>query len=186
MEVGARQAVLVNEHYQTSQENIYAVGDVIGFPALASTSMGQGRLAVSHMFNLQDLDALPRTFPYGIYTIPEVSMVGITEEEAKASNLDFIVGRAHHANLPRGRIMGASSGVLKLIITREDQVIRGVHIMGRMASEMIHYGLALVQKEYTLHEVVSSVFNFPTLHELYKYACYDALGNLSGHKIKEF
>ena len=186
VELGKREAVVVNEQYQTSQDNIYAVGDVIGFPALASTSMDQGRVAVSHIFNIHDLDALPKIFPYGIYTIPEVSMVGITEEQALAENMKYIVGRAHHSKVPRGRIMGAKFGVLKIIVSEEDMVIRGVHIMGRLASELIHYGLAIVESEKTVNEIVATVFNFPTLHDLYKYACFDALGNLSGHKIKDF
>jgi len=186
VEIGKREAIIVNEHYQTSQKNIYAVGDVIGFPALASTSMDQGRVAVSHIFGINDLDALPKIIPYGIYTIPEVSMVGITEEQAQAEGMDYVVGRSHHSKIPRGRIMGARSGVLKMIVSKEDLVIRGVHIMGRMASELIHYGLAIVESEKTVNEVVATVFNHPTLHDLYKYACFDALGNLSGHKIKDF
>jgi NAD(P) transhydrogenase len=148
--------------------------------------MDQGRVAVSHMFNIHDLDALPKVFPYGIYTIPEVSMVGISEEQARAEGMDYIVGRSHHAKVPRGRIMGAKSGILKIIVSREDMVIRGVHIMGRMAAELIHFGLAIVQEEKTVSEIQATVFNYPTLHDLYKYACYDALGNLSGHKIKDF
>jgi len=186
VELGKRESVVVNEKYQTSQENIYAVGDVIGFPALASTSMDQGRVAISHIFDIHDLDALPKIFPYGIYTIPEVSMVGITEEEAIAAGMDYVVGRAHHEKVPRGRIMGAQTGVLKIIVSKEDNVIRGVHIIGRIAAELIHYGLAAVQSEMTINAVVSTVFNYPTLHDLYKYACYDALGTISGHKIKEF
>lgn len=186
VELGKREAIVVNDKYQTSRENIYAVGDVIGFPALASTSMDQGRVAVSNMFDIHDLDALPKVFPYGIYTIPEVSMVGITEEEAKDSGMDYLTGRAHHENIPRGRIMGVQTGMLKIIVSKDDMVIRGVHIMGRLASEMIHYGLAIVQSEKTVNEVIATVFNYPTLHDLYKYACYDAMGNLSGHKIKDF
>jgi NAD(P) transhydrogenase len=186
VELGKREAVNVNDKYQTSQDNIYAVGDVIGFPALASTSMDQGRVAVSHIFGIHDLDALPKLFPYGIYTIPEVSMVGITEEQALADSMNYIAGRAHYAKVPRGRIMGAKTGVLKIIVSKDDMVIRGVHIMGRLATELIHYGLAIVEAEKTVNEVVATVFNFPTLHDLYKYACFDALGNLSGHKIKDF
>jgi NAD(P) transhydrogenase len=186
VELGKREAVEVDENYQTSQENIYAVGDVIGFPALASTSMDQGRVAVSKIFEIHDLDALPKVFPYGIYTIPEVSMVGITEEQAQESGMDYVVGRAHHSKVPRGRIMGAETGILKIIVTKEDKIIRGVHIMGRNSSELIHYGLAIVQPEMTINAVVSTVFNYPTLHDLYKYACYDALGNLSGHKVRDF
>lgn len=186
IELGKREAIVVNEQYQTSQENIYAAGDVIGFPALASTSMDQGRVAVSHIFDIHDSDALPKIFPYGIYTIPEVSMVGITEEQAKESGMDYLAGCSHHSKVPRGRIMGAKFGVLKIIVSKDDMVIRGVHIMGRLASELIHYGLAIVEAEKTVNEVVSTVFNYPTLHDLYKYACFDALGNLSGHKIKDF
>jgi NAD(P) transhydrogenase len=186
IELGKREAIVVNEQYQTSQDNIYAAGDVIGFPALASTSMDQGRVAVSHIFDIHDSDALPKIFPYGIYTIPEVSMVGITEEQAIASGMNYLVGSSHHSKVPRGRIMGAKFGVLKIIVSKDDMVIRGVHIMGRLASELIHYGLAIVEAEKTFNEIVSTVFNYPTLHDLYKYACFDALGNLSGHKIKDF
>ena len=100
--------------------------------------------------------------------------------------MDYLTGRAHHQNIPRGRIMGVQTGMLKIIVSKDDMVIRGVHIMGRLASEMIHYGLAIVQSEKTMNEVIATVFNYPTLHDLYKYACYDALGNLSGHKIKDF
>ena len=148
--------------------------------------MDQGRVAISHIFEIHDLDALPKVFPYGIYTIPEVSMVGITEEQAQESGMDYIVGLSHHPNVPRGRIMGAKTGILKIIVSKDDMVIRGVHIMGRMASEIIHYGLAIVQYEKTVNDVVSTVFNYPTLHDLYKFACYDALGNLSGHKLRDF
>lgn len=186
IDLGKRETIVVNEQYQTSQENIYAAGDVIGFPALASTSMDQGRVAVSHIFDIHDTDALPKIFPYGIYTIPEVSMVGITEEQAIAEGMSYLVGCSHHSKVPRGRIMGAKFGVLKIIVSKDDMVIRGVHIMGRLASELIHYGLAIVEAEKTVNEIVSTVFNYPTLHDLYKYACFDALGNLSGHKIKDF
>ncbi len=183
--VGKRETIIVNDKYQTNVPNIYAVGDVIGFPALASTSMDQGRVAVSHMFEIDDFDSLPKIFPYGIYTIPEVSMVGMTEEDAKESGVDYFVGRAHHAKMARGAIMGSKAGVLKLIIRRSDSVILGVHIVGQQASELIHYGLTLVKDRKSVMEVIATVFNFPTLHELYKYACYDALGNLSGRKLKE-
>ena len=186
IDLGKREAIVVNEQYQTSQKNIYAAGDVIGFPALASTSMDQGRVAVSHIFDIHDSDALPKIFPYGIYTIPEVSMVGITEEQAIAEGMNYLVGCAHHSKVPHGRIMGAKFGVLKIIVSKDDMVIRGVHIMGRLASELIHYGLAVVEAEKTVNEIVSTVFNYPTLHDLYKYACFNALGNLSGQKIKDF
>ena len=183
--LGKRETVLVDGSYRTNIANIYAVGDVIGFPALASTSMDQGRVAVSHMFQINDFDTLPKVFPYGIYTIPEVSMVGLTEEQAAASGVAYFVGRAHHAKMARGMILGAKSGMMKLIIRKSDSVILGVHLIGQQSSELIHYGLTLVKDSKSIMEVISTVFNYPTLHELYKYACYDALGNLSGRKLKE-
>ncbi len=185
VKVGARQAIEVNSNYQTNIPNIYAVGDVIGFPALASTSMDQGRVAVSHMFNTKDLDAIPKIFPYGIYTIPEVSMVGSTEEQAKKDNIDYCIGTALYKNCTRGKIRGNNSGFLKIIFRRKDLAVIGVHILGELATELIHYGMGLVENEKTLLEVLSVVFNYPSYHELYKNASYDGLGNLSGHKVRE-
>jgi NAD(P) transhydrogenase len=182
--IGKREAITVDLNYQTSVQNIYAVGDVIGFPALASTSMDQGRVAVSHIFNTKDLDSLPKIFPYGIYTVPEVSMVGMGEAEAKKAGLNYCTGKARHENMARGKIMGAKNGFLKLLFSKEDLQIRGVHIIGHLASELIHYGLSLVENRKTVTDVISTVFNYPSLHDLYKYACYDGLGNLSGHKVK--
>lgn len=184
IKTGKRETIEVNSEYRTNVEHIYAVGDVIGFPALASTSMDQGRAAVAHIFKTKDLEYLPSFMPYGIYTIPEVSMVGTTEEEAISSKMNYCVGKANYADMARGQIMGAKSGFLKLIFTRDDLKIRGVHIIGHIASEMIHYGVELVEGGKTLYDVIGKVFNFPTLHELYKYAAYDGLSNFSGHKIK--
>lgn len=181
--IGKREAIEVNDHYQTNIPHIYAAGDVIGFPALASTSMDQGRIAVAHMFDIHDLDALPKIFPYGIYTVPEVSSVGISEEQTREKGLAFCTGKAFHADLPRGKIMGAKDGFLKILFEKESLVILGVHILGPLASELIHYGLSLIENKKTVLHVISTVFNFPTLHDLYKYACYDGLGNLAGHKI---
>lgn len=185
LKVGERQAIIVNEHYQTNIENIYAVGDVIGFPALASTSMDQGRVAVSHIFNTKDLDSLPKIFPYGIYTIPEVSMIGMTEEQAQAAKIEYCTGIARYRNVHRGKIKGLNSGFLKLVFRKQDLVVIGIHIIGDLATEIIHFGLLLIESKKTLLEIVSIVFNYPTLHDLYKYASYDGLGNLSGHKIKK-
>jgi NAD(P) transhydrogenase len=184
VKTGKRETIVVDSSYSTNVPHVFAVGDVIGFPALASTSMDQGRVAVAHMFQTQDLDHLPKYFPYGIYTVPEVSMVGITEEEAVTQNLSYCVGRARYSDMARGKIMGAKAGFLKLVFNRSDLVIRGVHVIGNIACELIHYGMALVEEEKTLYDVIGTVFNFPTLHDLYKYAAYDGLGNLSGHKIK--
>jgi len=179
-----RETITVNEHYQTNVANIYAVGDVIGFPALASTSMDQGRVAVSHIFQTKDLEQIARILPYGIYTIPEISCAGLNEEEAKEQNLDYCIGVARHCDLPRGKIMGAQHGMLKLIFGKQDLVVYGVHIMGHLATELIHHGLGLIESKTTLLQIIGKVYNFPTLHDLYKYAAYDGLGNVAGHNVK--
>jgi NAD(P) transhydrogenase len=184
LQMGKRGTLVVNHNYQTNIPHIYAVGDVIGFPALASTSMDQGRVAVAHIFKTKDLEHLPQNFPYGIYTIPEVSTVGISEEVAKEKGIHYMVGRARYADMPRGKIMGTKSGFLKLIFDTKTQTILGVHIIGNIASELIHYGLSMVEEKKTLSDLIGTVFNFPTLHDLYKYAAYDGLSNLTGHKIK--
>ncbi len=185
IQTGKRETIVVDENFRTNIPNIFAVGDVIGFPALASTSMEQGRIAVTHMFQTGDLHSLADIFPYGIYTVPEVSMIGITEEEAAGQAIDFCTGYSYYRDLPRGRIMGYSdNGFLKLVVDKTTKKILGVHIMGFIATELIHYGMSLVRNEKTLDYVIGTVFNFPTLHDLYKYASYDALGNLAGKKVK--
>jgi NAD(P) transhydrogenase len=182
--VGKREAIEVDNQYRTSIPHIYAVGDVIGFPALASTSMDQGRVAVAHIFQTEDLEHLSKVFPFGIYTIPEVSMVGMTEEDAQHQGIPYGVGKARYADMARGRIMGAKNGFLKLVFDNTTQQILGVHVIGNMATEIIHYGLLLVQDKKNLYDVIGEVFNFPTLHDLYKYAAYDGLSNISGYKVK--
>ncbi|MGC1879495.1 MAG: Si-specific NAD(P)(+) transhydrogenase [Rhabdochlamydiaceae bacterium] len=182
--IGSREQVFVDAQYRTNIPHIYAVGDVIGFPALASTSMDQGRVAVAHIFQTQDLEHLPSHFPYGIYTVPEVSMVGITEEEAVKRNLNFCIGKARYSDMPRGKILGTKSGFLKLIFSRDELRILGVHIIGHLATEIVHYGVMLVEEKKNLNDLIGQVFNFPTLHELYKYAGYDGLSNYTGHKVK--
>lgn len=183
--VDKRENIPVNEKYQTVIPNIYAVGDVIGFPALASAGMDQGRVAVAHIFQTKDIEKISPILPYGIYTVPEISTAGLSEEEAKQKGLSYCTGIARHADMPRGKIMGATEGLLKLIFTRDDKVIHGVHIIGPLATELIHHGMDLIESKKTLDDVIGKVYNFPTLHDLYKYAAYDGLGNLSGHKIKK-
>jgi NAD(P) transhydrogenase len=182
---GKRELIEVNENYQTVLPHIYAVGDVIGFPALASTSMDQGRMAVAHMFKAGDLDNVSKVFPFGIYTIPEISMVGITETEAKKSGIDYCLGYSHYENISRARIqMDNNVGFMKLIYDKKTSIVLGVHIIGQLATEIIHYGLTLVKDRRTVNDIISTVFNYPTLHDLYKYAAYDGLGNRVGHTIK--
>lgn len=182
--VGPREQIHVDSSFRTNLPHIFAVGDVIGFPALASTSMEQGRIAVAHMFHTQDLEHHPLFFPYGIYTIPEISMVGITEEDVMKTGEPYVVGKARYSDLARGKIMGVTRGFLKLIILREDLSIRGVHVIGNIATELIHYGTHLVEEKKDLYYLISQVFNYPTFHDLYKYAAYDALSALAGRKLK--
>lgn len=186
IKLGKRETIATDDQYRTNIPNIYAVGDVIGFPSLASTGMDQGRVAITHMYNTGDLDHIAKILPFGVYTIPEVSKVGLSEEEAQKANLNYCVGKARHKDMARGKIMGTTEGFLKLVFTKDDLVVQGVHIIGSLATELIHYGMALISNKTTLLQIISTVFNYPTLHDLYKYAAYDGLGNLSGHKVKEW
>jgi NAD(P) transhydrogenase len=185
IKTGDRETILVDEKYCTNIPHIYAVGDVIGFPALASTSMDQGRVAITQMFYTNDFDSVQKIFPYGIYTVPEVSMVGITEQEAEAKGIIYNTGISRVCDTARGKIQGSpDDGFLKLVFDNDTKVILGVHIIGRIATELIHYGMTLVQDRKTLDNVIATVFNYPTFHDLYKYAAYDGLGNSSGRNIK--
>jgi NAD(P) transhydrogenase len=175
----------VNENYCTSVENIYAVGDVIGFPALASTSMEQARVAVCHAFGLNYKQRVASLLPMGVYTIPEISAAGETEESCKEKGLDYCVGRALYENNARGHITGDTSGLLKLIFSRKNRKLLGIGMIGESATELIHIGMMVLDKGLTIDEFIEQVFNYPTLSETYKYAAYDGLGNLSGHKLRE-
>ncbi len=172
----SRGLISVNEAYQTAVPNIYAAGDVIGFPALASTSMEQGRLAMRHAFDPACREALAPLLPFGIYTIPEVSFVGDTEEALREKGVDYIVGRASYAATARGQIIGDTQGLLKLLFSRADHKLLGVHCIGEDATELVHVGLMVMHLGGRLDCFTESVFNFPTLTEAYKHAAYDALG----------
>ncbi len=183
--VNDRGYIAVDENYRTSVPNIYAAGDVIGFPALASTSMEQGRVAVCHAFSFKYKQRVASLLPMGIYTIPEISAAGETEESCKEKKIDYVVGRARYENNARGHITGDTSGLLKLIFARADKKLLGVSIIGENATELIHIGLVVLDHNQTIDEFIEQVFNYPTLSELYKYAAYDGLGNLAGHKLRE-
>lgn len=185
VKVSTRGLIEVNKKYETSASGVYAAGDVIGFPALASTSMEQGRLAVCHAFGFEYKQRLASTMPMGIYTIPEISSVGETEESAREKQIPFAVGRARYENNARGMITGDTSGLLKLVFRRDDKKIIGVHIIGENATELIHVGSVVMEMDGTLDTLIELVFNYPTLSETYKYAAYDGLGNLAGHKLRE-
>lgn len=174
-----RGRIKVNTHFQTEVPNVYAVGDVIGFPSLASTSMEQGRLAACHAFGL-DACSVPSLLPYGIYTIPEISMVGRSEEELTQSNTPYEVGKARYREIARGQIIGDSTGLLKLIFHQETKQLLGVHIIGEGASELVHIGQAVLSFNGTIDYFVNTVFNYPTLAECYKIAALDGLNRLAG------
>jgi NAD(P) transhydrogenase len=175
----------VNSHYQTAVSHIYAAGDVIGFPALASTSMEQGRVAMCHAFGFPYKQRLASQLPMGIYTIPEISAVGETEQSCREKKIDYEAGRARYANNARGQIVGDSTGLLKLIFRRDNKRLLGVQILGDSATELIHLGMVALEAGNTIDTFIDLVFNYPTLSEMYKYAAYDGLGNLAGHKLRE-
>jgi NAD(P) transhydrogenase len=175
--------IAVNEHFQTVVPHIYAAGDVVGFPGLASTSMEQGRVAMCHAFHLSYKTRVNPLFPYGIYTIPEISYVGLNEEELKAKGIDYLCGRASMSENARGEILGAESGFLKLIFSPVDKKLLGVHGMGPSVTELIHIGEMALLQGATIDLFIDAVFNYPTLSELYKYAAYDGLGAIARRKI---
>jgi NAD(P) transhydrogenase len=183
--LNARGYIEVDAHYRTAVPHIYAAGDVIGFPALASTSMEQGRVAVCHAFGLKYKERVASMLPMGIYTIPEISAAGETEESCAEKKIDYVVGRARYANNARGHIIGDTTGLLKLIFARADKKLLGVHMIGESATELIHIGMMVLDNGLTIDEFIEQCFNYPTLSEMYKYAAYDGLGNLAGHKLRE-
>ncbi|MFN0104664.1 MAG: Si-specific NAD(P)(+) transhydrogenase [Bryobacteraceae bacterium] len=174
-----RGRIKVNTHFQTEVPNVYAVGDVIGFPSLASTSMEQGRLAACHAFGLE-ASSVPSLLPFGIYTIPEISMVGRSEEELTLANIPYEVGKARYREIARGQIIGDNTGLLKLIFHQETKQLMGVHIIGEGASELVHIGQAVLSFNGSIDYFVNTVFNYPTLAECYKIAALDGLNRLGG------
>jgi NAD(P) transhydrogenase len=167
----------VNEHFQTDIPHIYAVGDVIGFPSLASTSMEQGRLAACHAFGIET-SSVPELFPYGIYAIPEISMVGNTEEELTSRGVPYEVGIANYREIARGQIIGDTTGLLKLVFHLETHKLLGVHIIGDGASELVHIGQAVMTYGGKVEYFINNVFNYPTLAECYKTAAFDGINRL--------
>ena len=168
----------VNCSYQTEVPHIYAAGDVIGFPSLASTSMEQGRLAVCHAFGI-DAQSAPSLFPYGIYTVPEISFVGRNEEELTQQNVPYEVGKATYGEIARGQIIGDDTGVLKLLFHRNSHELLGVHIIGESATELVHIGQAVLTFGAKIDYFIHNVFNYPTLAEGYKNAAFDGINRLA-------
>ncbi len=173
----SRGRLRVNQFFQTEVPHIYAAGDVIGFPALASTSMEQGRLAASHMFGIP-FEHLPELFPYGIYTIPEISMVGQTEETLTSNRVPYEVGIAKYSELAKSMMLGDEAGMLKLLFDPQTRKLLGVHALGQRATEIIHIGQAVLFYGGSVEYFRDMVFNYPTLAEAYKVAALDGLNKL--------
>ncbi len=178
LEADGRGRIPVNASYCTKQPNIYAVGDVIGFPSLASVSMEQGRIAAATALGIP-VHSNPATYPYGIYTIPEISFIGKTEEQLTEEDAPYEVGVAYYREIARGQIRGDTTGRLKLIFHRETKEILGVHIIGEGASELLHIGQAVMILKGTIEYFVDTVFNYPTLAECYKAAAFNGLNKLT-------
>jgi NAD(P) transhydrogenase len=172
-----RMRLHVNSCFQTDVPTIYAAGDVIGFPALASTSMEQGRLAVCHAFKVPT-NSLPDLFPYGVYTIPEISMVGKTEAQLTEAGIPYEAGIAQYSELARAQLLGDDMGMLKLLIHQDNHQILGVHAIGTGATELIHIGQAVMAFKGTVDFFINNVFNYPTLAEAYKVAALNGLNKL--------
>ena len=171
----------VDEQFRTSQSHIYAAGDVIGFPALASTSAEQGRIAARYALELE-VNSRPELFPFAIYTIPEISMVGKTEQELIKEGTPYVQGLAFYRELPKGAIIGDVDGALKMLIHSQTRKILGVHMIGDLASELLHIGAIAMNLDATIDIFVESVFNYPTLAEAYKIAALNGMNNLEANK----
>jgi NAD(P) transhydrogenase len=178
IEPDARGRIAVDPSYRTKQPHIYAVGDIIGFPSLASVSMEQGRIASAHAFQIP-VHSNPANYPYGIYTIPEISFIGKTEEQLTEEDVPYEVGIAYYREIARGQIRGDTTGRLKLIFHRETKELLGVHIIGEGASEILHIGQAVLILKGTIEYFVETVFNYPTLAECYKAAAFNGLNKLA-------
>ena len=185
VEVTERGHISVNEHFQTSVPHIYAAGDVIGFPALASVSMEQGRVAVCHAFQIAYKTCVSSVLPYGIYSIPEISSVGPSEQELKEKGIAYEIGRARFENNARGQITGDADGVIKLLFDPESRRLLATHILGEHATELIHIPMFVISSGGTINEFIDAVFNFPTLAEAFKYAAYDGLQRLARRESAE-
>jgi NAD(P) transhydrogenase len=177
LETDERGRIRVDSHYRTAVEHIYAAGDVIGWPSLAATSMEQGRLAAAHAFD-HEAASMSELLPIGIYTIPEISFVGRTEEELTEASIPYEVGISRYRELARGQILGDTYGMLKLLVSPDDRTALGVHVLGTNATEVVHIGQAVMALGGTVDYLVDAVFNYPTLAESYKVAALDAKNRL--------
>jgi NAD(P) transhydrogenase len=166
----------VNEHYQTAHPHVYAVGDVIGYPALASTSMEQGRQAMRHAFSIPGPKGRTEVLPFAVYSIPELAYIGETAEALAARGADHVAGRGNYDKNPRGQILGETGGLLKLLFERPTLRLVGAHVVGAAASEIIHVGEAFLKSGATATEIAETLYNYPTLCDMYRHAALKALG----------
>ena len=173
--------IKVDDCYRTSAPGIYAAGDVIGPPALASVSMEQARVAACHAFGIPFKNEVDAVAPIGVYSIPEAAAVGLTEQQAAADGIDYELGLAHFAHNSRSIISGTTDGFIKLVFRRDDRRLLGVHILGESATELVHQGQAVLHFAGTIDAFIRAVYNVPTLSETYKYAAYDGLQRLARH-----
>jgi NAD(P) transhydrogenase len=183
--MGERGLIHVNENFQTSVPHIYAAGDVVGFPALASTSMEQARVAMVHAFNLRYKERVSRVLPLAVYTVPEISTVGLSEDACQEQGTPYLVGRALYEQNPRGQIISDMTGMLKLVFAPADKKLLGAHLIGELASELVHLGAHVIAAGGTIDAFIDAVYNYPTLSDVYKYAAYDGLGNLARSRGEE-
>jgi NAD(P) transhydrogenase len=173
-----RSRIVVDETFRTTAEWVFAAGDVVGPPALASVSMEQGRVAACHAFGIPFKETVDPIAPFGVYSVPETAMVGLTEEAASAKGIDYEVGRGWFTGNARATIAGATDGLVKLVFQRADRKLLGVHVLGDLAPELIHQGQAVLNYGGTIDYFIHSTFNVPTESEAYKYAAYDGLQRL--------
>lgn len=174
-----RGRIIVDEHFRTGVEGVYAAGDVIGPPALASVSMEQGRVAACYACNIPFKETVDPLAPFGIYSVPEAGMAGLTEQAAQEKRLDYEVGLALLDTNSRARIAGAQEGFVKLVFAREDRKLLGVHLLGENAAELVHVGQAVIHFGGTIDYFIHTTFNVPTYSEAFKYAAYDGLQRLA-------
>jgi NAD(P) transhydrogenase len=179
IEADSRGRIPVDKDFRTKVPHIFAAGDVIGFPSLASVSMEQGRIAVERAFGEEGIQSNPSFYPYGIYTIPEISFIGKTEEQLTEEDVPYEVGVAYYREIARGQIRGDTTGRLKLIFHRENRAILGVHIIGEGAAELVHIGQAVMTLNGTVDYFINTVFNYPTLAECYKAAAFNGVNRLA-------
>lgn len=180
-----RGQLAVNERFQTAQPTIYAVGDVIGYPMLASTSMEQGRQAMRHAFNLVGPHVHTEQLPFAIFSIPEVSYIGETEEQLQGAGVPYLVGKGRYDYNPRGQITGETGGLLKLLFERDTRRLRGVHVIGLNAAEIVHIGQVFLYHQATADEIAENLFNYPTLSDMYRHAAFEALQQARRYGVPE-